>query len=322
MSAAERYVAGRYASGLFTYPEIADVFATARVRFDHREAPCPLCSVLKAGPSARRATLAMWNSFEGSIGYYCVRCGAKGRAIDRAVSKAMARDPALRAAANDALRKSRADARLEHARRLQLVQLLWLDAMPAQGTVAETYLRHRGFNGPVPGTVRLLKPSAHHPLPTLVAAAGHATESDDSTLTIDPGEVAGLLRIVLRQDGKGKAEIDNAKKSLGNISGNPAWLRPINDGLALAICEGVEDALSLAGPLGIGAWAIGGAGFFEAAARKIPDYVEAVILGEDANDAGRMGCDKAESVIANRTDWLSGRPPSVRRVRVWEGASA
>jgi hypothetical protein len=63
-------------------------------------------------------------------------------------------------------------------------------------------------------------------------------------------------------------------------------LAPPNDLLALAIAEGVEDALSIHQATGIGAWAAGSASFMPKLAEIVPSYIETVIT-ELHPDQGR-----------------------------------
>jgi hypothetical protein len=55
-------------------------------------------------------------------------------------------------------------------------------------------------------------------------------------------------------------------------------LAPPNDGLALSICEGVEDALSAHENTGTGAWASTGAKKLQALAPLVPHYLETVSI--------------------------------------------
>jgi hypothetical protein len=67
--------------------------------------------------------------------------------------------------------------------------------------------------------------------------------------------------------------------------GSPIVLAPPNDMLGLAICEGVEDALSIHRATGLGAWAAGGATRFPSLANTVPEYIEAVtVVGHDDAD--------------------------------------
>jgi Toprim domain len=94
---------------------------------------------------------------------------------------------------------------------------------------------------------------------------GLSVDLDPSRLNCrgPPPRPAGLLKLQARSFGKGAL-------------GSPICLAPPNDGLALAICEGVEDALSIHAALGIGAWAAGSAPFMPALSANVPRFVEVV----------------------------------------------
>jgi len=60
--------------------------------------------------------------------------------------------------------------------------------------------------------------------------------------------------------------------------GSPIVLAPVNDLLGLAICEGIEDALSTYEATGLGAWAAGAASRLPGLAEVIPEYVESLSI--------------------------------------------
>jgi hypothetical protein len=93
----------------------------------------------------------------------------------------------------------------------------------------------------------------------------------------------------LRHDGLGKADVDNPKIMLAPSSGMPIVCAPVNDIGGLAICEGIEDALSIHQTTGLGAWAAGSAGRMPALARAVPEYAECISISMDADDAGWRG---------------------------------
>lgn len=114
---------------------------------------------------------------------------------------------------------------------------IWQTAIPAAGTLAEVYLRSRAITLPVPPTLRFTDDAYHaetrHTLTALVAA-----------VTVWPSNaVVAVQRIFLQWDGKGKAAVSPAKKSLGPIRGGAVRLAKVTHRLGLA--EGVEDALSV-----------------------------------------------------------------------------
>jgi hypothetical protein len=121
----------------------------------------------------------------------------------------------------------------------------------------------------------------------LVAAFGMPQEP--GTLAIADSDVAGVHLIKLKADGTGKAGTDADKITVGHCMGSPIALAPINDGLGLAITEGVEDALSVHAATGLGAWAAASASRMPALADAVPRYVESITIIADNDDAGMRG---------------------------------
>jgi hypothetical protein len=152
--------------------------------------------------------------------------------------------------------------------------------------LAETYLREtRGYQGPLPATLRFLPADDKYP-PTMVGAFGLAEEPESGVLTIGDDAITGIHLTRLTADGR-KQDGEKAKTFLGLSSGSPIVLAPVNDLLGLAATEGIEDALSAHDATGLGAWAAGSAGRLPALAAVIPDYVEAITIYAHKDDAGQ-----------------------------------
>ena len=64
-------------------------------------------------------------------------------------------------------------------------------------------------------------------------------------------------------------------------------MAPPNDGLAIDIAEGIEDAFNAHQASGRGSWAAGGATRLPELADFIPSYIESVTVLVDDNEAGR-----------------------------------
>ncbi|MGB3832311.1 MAG: toprim domain-containing protein [Mesorhizobium sp.] len=113
----------------------------------------------------------------------------------------------------------------------------WREAMPIAGTIAETYLRHRGITADLPETLRF-HPECWHMtrarLPAMVAL-------------VEGAERLAIHRTYLRQDGRGKADVEPAKAMLGAVAGGAVRLSSAPG--ALVVCEGIETGLSLASGL-------------------------------------------------------------------------
>lgn len=144
-------------------------------------------------------------------------------------------------------------AELDNQGRLLKARKIWLDAVPIEGTPAADYLAGRGIDlarlGRVPGALRFAarcwNAEVNRELPAMVAAINRRGE-----------HVATHRTWLAEQDGRWiKAPLRNAKKVLGSFQGGciACWRGASNRPLAqapdddqVAICEGIEDALTLA----------------------------------------------------------------------------
>ena len=104
-----------------------------------------------------------------------------------------------------------------------------------------------------------------------------------------PRDVQAVHLTLLRANGSDKADVEPNKLIVGSPGALPIVLAPPNDLLGLAVCEGIEDALSSYESTGLGAWAAGSAGRMPTLADTIPDYIEAATIFAHADKAGRDG---------------------------------
>ena len=178
--------------------------------------------------------------------------------------------------------------RQQHGKALRL----WRQRRPIAGTIAERYLRSRGITCELPATLAFLparKPEHH---PAMIAAFALADET--------PKSVVAVHLTLLKPDGSGKAEIEKPKIMVGSPSGRPIVVALPNDLLGLAICEGIEDALTAHQLTGLGAWAAGAAGFMGALGAAVPDYIEAVTIFAHADKAGQDGARELATALGQR----------------------
>ena len=166
---------------------------------------------------------------------------------------------------------------------------LWQRAIPAAGTLAESYLRFRGILPPYPPSLRFLALPCDNlgPLPCLVASVQDAG-----------GAVIGVQRIWLAHDGQGKADVAKPKRSLGSVKGGSIRLAEPEDSGVLAVCEGPETGLSLAEMIGGPVWVSAGATFLPA--MEFPPDVHSIVIGADNDHAGRTSADNAARAFAAR----------------------
>ncbi|MCD2324983.1 CHC2 zinc finger domain-containing protein [Sphingomonas sp. IC-56] len=168
---------------------------------------------------------------------------------------------------------------------------VWQSAVPVADTPGELYLRNRAITFPLPPTLRfarlappkdsgVLEANGPGKLPALVALV----------LAYD-GRPMGVQRIYLTEDGRKAASSDRKVKfSLGHIRGGAVRLGHTLS-RDLAVCEGVEDALSLMQLGAASAWAAAGSSMLDG--MVLPDDVRSVVIGSDSDEAGRLASTKA-----------------------------
>ena len=184
--------------------------------------------------------------------------------------------------------------RIEHSNG-EVAAWLWSRRKPVSETsAAGLYLRNsRHYHGTFPPTLGYLPANGtHHP--AMIAAFGLCDEPAPGILR-PPAAVHAVHITRLTEDGN-KADVEAVKIMLGAMSGLPIMLAPINDGLGVAISEGIEDGLSVAEETGLGVWAAGSAGNMPKIAAALPGYVACVTLFAHL-DNGLRFAKEAASII-------------------------
>lgn len=174
-----------------------------------------------------------------------------------------------------------AEDRAEAERAEKKALTVWREAIPIHGTIAETYLRHRGITCDLPETLRF-HPEAWHPsakrIPAMVAL-------------IEGLPRLAVHRTYLRPDGADKAEVEPAKAMLGMTAGGAVRVTEAQGPLVVA--EGIETALSLASgllarPATIWA-ALSTSGM---AGLRLPDRPHRLTIASDGDKAGHEAAHK------------------------------
>ena len=153
---------------------------------------------------------------------------------------------------------------------------MWQRSQAAEGTVVETYLRVRGYRGPIPATLRYVTgkhPSDGEMHPVMVAAVLRVGA---------PAQIPGIHRTFLLADGSGKAAFEPNKMSLGNIRGGAVHLAA--PAPKMAVSEGIETGLSFMQATGIPTWAALSAGGLQAL--LLPPEVREVLIAADRDLVG------------------------------------
>jgi putative DNA primase/helicase len=169
---------------------------------------------------------------------------------------------------------------LDDRKRREIAAAIWCQAIPAIGTLAETYLWSRAITS-VPVSVRF-NPSLRHPSGTYLLAMIAAVQGAD-------GKIVGVHRTYLRSDGSGKADIEPQKAALGPIRGGAVRFAKAGD--VLALTEGIEDALSFLQATNIPTWAALGTSNLSRV--ELPDVVREVIIAADGDEPGERAANAA-----------------------------
>jgi hypothetical protein len=112
-------------------------------------------------------------------------------------------------------------------------------------------------------------------------------------------DIRGIHLTFLKPDGSGKADTDRPKIMLGPSCSFPIVIAEPNDGLGLAVTEGIEDGLSVHQATGLGVWAAGSAGRMAALATRVPGYIETVSIFAHNDDAGQKGAYQLADALSN-----------------------
>lgn len=178
--------------------------------------------------------------------------------------------------------------------RIRRVRKLWRQAVPLQGTRAETYLRARGIlTRTWPSALRFLPEatSLHdkRKRPALIAA-----------ITNNHDDLQGVQITLLTPCGRDKAAIETPRRIIGRLSGGAVRLcdGPVQGKLIVA--EGVETAMSASAALDIPAWSALSAG--NLARFTPPDGVSCMIIAADRGCAGEAAAEALKRRMADQ--WL------------------
>ena len=236
--------------------------------------------------------------------FYCHGCAASGdhytiltkldRLTFREAYQALTGDDFPDVAPEDRARAKAEDA-AARAAAIGDAQFMWSRCVDPRGTPAEIYLREvRGLTLDLPAAVRFgVVPMARdddgnwkQPYPAVVLS-----------VVDNRGEIVGLQRIFLRDDGRGK-RWDRAKLSLGRPRGAAVRLQAGVSG-EVVLCEGPEDGLSLAQEMpDHTVWvALGTAMMPEL---SLPPALTAITIAGQNDAPGRAAVEKARAAFVDR----------------------
>jgi hypothetical protein len=161
---------------------------------------------------------------------------------------------------------------------------IWERSQSSEGTVAETYLRARGYRGAIPISLRYA--TGKHPAneyfhPIIVAAAVRRGNPN----------IVGVHRTFLREDGLGKASLTPEKMSLGDLHGASVPLAYAPVGPKVAVSEGIETGLSVLQATGIPTLAALSAAGMQTL--LLPPTVQEVFIAADHDKVGMSAAQAA-----------------------------
>lgn len=123
----------------------------------------------------------------------------------------------------------------------KLARRLFAQARPIKGTLAETYLRHRGITDLPGGAALRFHPRCFY--------RAHALAEPEywpallAAVTDLEHQITGIQRTWLARDGSGKAPVETSRRALGHLLGYGVRFGHVRGGLAAG--EGIETVLSL-----------------------------------------------------------------------------
>lgn len=167
-------------------------------------------------------------------------------------------------------------AEAKRARKQAAALRLWSRGTPATGTPADRYLTGRALPGLAgSAALRFLDPCPHPEGGTRPALLARVVDA--------AGCFVALHRTYLAPGGRGKADVDPVRASLGPVWGGAVRLDPVAP--ELVVGEGVETAASAGRLLGLPAWAATSAGNL-ATGLVLPPDVRRVVVALDPDGPG------------------------------------
>jgi len=177
---------------------------------------------------------------------------------------------------------------------------IWQSAVPAQGSLAETYLRSRGIGIVVPSAIRFhprLKHSGGEIWPGMVAVVTRGSD----------GEPLAIHRTYLSRDGAGKATVSPQKMMLGPCRGGAVRLADTNG--KLMVGEGIETCIAAMQATALPAWAALSTSGLRTL--ELPAEILEVIVLADGDDPGEAAAlDAARRWKREGRAVRIARPPS------------
>jgi hypothetical protein len=235
---------------------------------------CPECSAERHKKRAKCLSITVQDDRAVFCCHHCEACGVVWRDGGASLS---------RTEWTERQKAAEKSVQADLERRVGIARQIWSKAIPAPGTPVQTYLRSRGIDlTDIPPTLRyarLRHPGTGETYDVMVAAVGYGPVPD------------AIHRTFLAPGGNGKASLPDdldAKMSLGPIRGLPIRLDATSDADAaagaLAVGEGIENALVPVQEFGVPAWSSISAGNMPLL--HIPDIYSLITILADHDPVG------------------------------------
>jgi hypothetical protein len=137
----------------------------------------------------------------------------------------------------------RPDSPIRPAEYSKSARRLFAISQPVLGTIAETYLRHRGFTNLRCTDSLRFHPKCYHRAETCTGTHIETWPAMIAAVTDDRGTITGVHRTWLDPSGQGKAPLETPRRAIGDLLGHGVRFRNADD--IMAVGEGIETILSL-----------------------------------------------------------------------------
>jgi hypothetical protein len=120
---------------------------------------------------------------------------------------------------------------------------LFAMSQPVLGTIAETYLRHRGITDLHWTESLRFHPNCYHRIETIGGTRTETWPAMIAAVTDNRGTITGVHRTWLDPSGRGKASLETPRRATGDLLGHGVRFGSADD--VMAVGEGIETILSL-----------------------------------------------------------------------------
>jgi hypothetical protein len=259
--------------------------------------PCPHCdgcSRFSVNPG--KAVFLCRGCKAGGSGAIDLKIFVSGCSFPQAI-EALTGEPMPSAdEARAAAAKRHAQEKATQAGQIETARWLWEQRRAPQGTVVERYLAARGYTGRIPATLAYLPARGDYP-PALIAAFALPIELDGELRAPRNDDVRAVHITRLLPDGSDRRRDAAAKITIGAPLGFPIAIAPVTDGLSLALCEGIEDALAYRAA-GFGAWAAGSSSYIGKELAAIMPPLETLLVERHPDEASYTAIAKLRALLA------------------------